>query len=240
MNPHLKAVACGGVPAPLAERTRGHYATISPAGEITVIGDDTVAGWKLSAQAVFSPPPRLCTTPWAVVALTPGRDMVVLNLSVVDHRALPASVVRALLRQTSRFCTTPPAVWSTTTSTSATLPPNGNLIIGSREIAISEPLESDTDTSGDVDTFSDLSPQHRHIALLLTHHHGLTFDQLFSALSATREEQRDTRKAKSALRTSLSLLRKKPGIRLGRNDDGQYTVARIRVDHSAGPQDCPP
>lgn len=106
MNRYLKHILTTGAPDPLAGHTSGNYATISTAGLITVTG---AGDWKLVADAQWRPR-RIYPTPWAVVALTPTDDLLILNLAQVNHRDLPAGVVRSLQLQTQQFCSTPPPI----------------------------------------------------------------------------------------------------------------------------------
>ena len=239
MNRYLNHLLTTGIPDPLAGHTTGRYATISPEGTITV-DDPTFTDWKLVAHAQLKTR-RLYPTPWAVTALTTTDDLVVLNLARINHKRLPAGIVRALELQTQQFCSTPPNRWAKTATTTATLTHDKHLIIGTRKIAITEPLSTSQeifDTQIDK-TFHDLSPKRRQIALLLNTHNGLTLNDLTSHFTEPDAPPHRRRAAKAALHNELSRLRRHPGITIHHHNDGRYTITRIQRENNRQPAPCP-
>jgi hypothetical protein len=226
VNRYLKHILTTGAPDPLAGHASGNYATISPEGLITVTGAD-VGDWKLVAAAQWRPR-RIYPTPWAVAALTPTDDLLVLNLAHVSHHDLPAGVIRSLQLQTQQFCSTPPHRWVKTATISASLTHDTHLIIGTHKVAVAKPLSTSAEVfSTQLDkTFHDLSPRRREIALLLHTNDGLTFSQLTSYFTESDAPAHRRRATKAALHNELSRMRRHPGIAITHHPDGRYTITR--------------
>ncbi|GAT02518.1 RNA polymerase sigma-70 family protein [Mycolicibacterium fortuitum subsp. acetamidolyticum] len=236
MNPHLEPFLLRGAPDPLAGHTCGTHATISRRGTITVIGDDTIDPWTLTAQACWPDNARIYPTPWVVAALTHDDDLLVLNLARVDHTDLPADMARGLQLQAEQFCSTAPHRWAKTTTVKATYTHDAHLVVGGYSLPAPTPLSTSKETfdSEIAKTFSDLPPKRRRIALLLHRYDGLTLDQLaahFAEPNAPAEQLRTTR---AALQVEFTRLRRHPGITLRSNAAGVYTISRIDMDDSRG------
>ncbi|WP_131823700.1 hypothetical protein [Mycobacterium talmoniae] len=182
--------------------------------------------WRLVADARWQPR-RVYPTPWAVAAITPTDDLVVLNLAAVDIAHLPAGVVRSLQLQAHQFCST--TKWSRTARTPAAMGHDGQLLIGTHKIPVKQPLSTPEEIFGIEcgKTFHDLSPKRRRIAQLLDTSGGLTLEELTEHFTTNPSRRRAV---KNSLHTELSRMRSHPNITISHHNDGRYTISRITTE----------
>ncbi|WP_255802019.1 hypothetical protein [Mycobacteroides abscessus] len=233
MNRYLSLFLTDGAPDPLAGHTTGSHATISVDGLITVNGADS-SDWRLIADARWQTR-RVYPTPWAVAAITPADELLVLNLARVSVHALPAAIVRSLHLQAQQFCSTPQHQWVKSAQTKCHLSADSRLIIGSHAIAILQPLSTPEDIFGTElgKTYHDLSPKRRQIALLLDSTGGMTIPELARHFAGNSPTPAKLRAAKISMYTELSRMRQHPNISISQDRDGRYTIRRINQEQSA-------